>query len=209
MKQYVLSLVVIMGIIVSSTVAFAQQPVYDTAVVNGDIAEWNVELDSFADMYRAGKVDNAVESKLYLRYDCQTSTLFALVLAEPGVDVLVQPDDAFIKLDGEKLVDGMSGSFAWVDSDGQTAGWEASAIVAPGMYSNLNIHTQVFSAGASQTSAVAGRAIGLSIVCSVPPVDSPVDPPVDPPSSVPEPSTVFLLGVGLLGLLGFTRRKRG
>jgi hypothetical protein len=45
-------------------------------------------------------------------------------------------------------------------------GFEASASLAPGSYTNLNVHVQVFDDGESQTSAVAGRAILLDILCT-------------------------------------------
>jgi hypothetical protein len=149
------------------------EPTYGSATVDGDYSEWDLNNDFFADMYRAGDPNKTVESKLYLRYDCQTQTLYALVLAVDGVTVLNQPDDAFVKLgNATKLVDGNSGDngvppdFAWIQSNGDYIGFEASASLAPGSYTNLNVHVQVFDDGASQTSAVAGRAILLDILCT-------------------------------------------
>jgi len=45
------------------------QPTYGVANVDGNIGEWDLANDFFANMYRAGKTDKEIESKLYLRYD--------------------------------------------------------------------------------------------------------------------------------------------
>jgi hypothetical protein len=150
------------------------EPTYGTADVDGDYSEWDLSNDFFAKMYRAADPDKQVESKLYLRYDCSSGTLYALVLAEPDVTILANlPDDSFIKLgNSTKLVDGNSGDngtppdFAWVGRSGNIAsGWEASAQLAVGSYTNLNVHTQV-NDGGQQTSAVEDRAIDLMIDCT-------------------------------------------
>ena len=148
------------------------EPTYASANVDGNEAEWDQRNDFFADMYRAGDPNKQVESKLYLRYDCQTQTLYALVLVEQGVTVLPQPDDAFIKLgNATKLVDGNYGDdgtppdFAWITQNSTYFGFEASTPLAPGNYTNLNVHVQVSDEG-SQTSAVADRAILLDILCT-------------------------------------------
>jgi len=151
------------------------------ADVDGDSSEWDLTSDFVANMYRAGNPTKAIESKLYLRYDANTETLYVLVLAEPGVDVLVEPDDAFVKLGNtNKLVDGNSGDdgvapdFAWIGLNGdRAAGWEASTPLAMGSYSNLNVHTQVFDDGEAQTSAVKNRSIGVEITCEATPTPTP------------------------------------
>lgn len=162
------------------------QPTYGTAIVDGDSSEWNLAEDGsgdfFANMHRAAKSEKKVESKLYLRYDCETNTLYALVLGVEGVPVLVEPDDSFLKLgNSDKLVDGNYGDddsvpdFAWVglSGDEETAlGWEASASLSPGAYNNFNVHTQVDDCEGEeelgvcpQTSAVIDREIQLVIEC--------------------------------------------
>ena len=57
------------------------------ATIDGDYSEWNLTDDFFADMREAGKYDGTKEllSKAYLRYDCNTFTLYVLVLVEDGV----------------------------------------------------------------------------------------------------------------------------
>jgi hypothetical protein len=153
--------------------AIPPEPTYGSANVDGNYSEWDLANDFFARMYRAGDPNKQVESKLYLRYDCKTQTLYALVLAEPDVEVLPQPDDAFIKLGNTtKLVDGNSGDngtppdFAWVMDNSDYVGFEASAQLAIGNYTNLNVHVQVYDDDESQTSAVADRAILLHILCT-------------------------------------------
>ncbi len=152
------------------------QPTYGTAVVDGDhVGEWDLTNDWFADMYESADPTKDVISKLYLRYDCSTSTLYGLVLVESGhtIDVYADPtpgEEHFIKINGSKIVDdgdqpadGTPPDFEWIALSGTTAdGWEASAYLDPGTYDDLDVHTQV---DEDQTSAVEGRAIDLEIEC--------------------------------------------
>ena len=175
----------LMGLLVSTSSAFVSaatppEPTYGPADVDGAYTEWDLTGDFFADMYRAAKHDKPVESKLYLRYDCSTGTLYALVLAVHGVFVRADmPSDAYIKIenpspppDDIKLVDGNFGDngtppdFKWITFMGLTKGWEASAYLPEGSYTRLNVHTQVWHDG-SQTSAVEDRHIPLVIQCPV------------------------------------------
>jgi PKD repeat protein len=164
------------------------EPSYGTATVDGNYAEWDLTNDYFADMWRAGKAPGdhpnpVLESKLYLRYDCEENVLYALVLSVNDTNALMQAQDAFIKLgNSNKLVDGDYGDdgtapdFQWVGVSGNYAqGFEASAPLAEGSYNNLNVHLQVDNGG-SQTSAVEDRAIDLTIDC---PEDEPDDPDID------------------------------
>ena len=147
--------------------------------VDGYINDWNTPDQKglpyffFADMHRAGKSEKIIESKLYLYYDCLNGILYALVLAEPGVTIYDDlPEDSFIKFgNNDKRVDGKDENntnqpqFAWIRDDGVCIGWEASIIITEGLRSNLNVHTQVFSDGESQTSAVEDRSIIIDIDC--------------------------------------------
>ena len=150
-------------------------PTFGTATVDGNISEWDLTNDFFANMWRAGdstKNNPSIDAKLYLRYDCDNEVLYALVLGETG-PVLELPDDNFIKLgNSTKLVDGNDNNdgtppdFAWIDLDsGEADGWEASTPLAKGAYNNLNVHAQVFSDDEAQTAAVDGRAIDLEVDC--------------------------------------------
>jgi hypothetical protein len=159
------------------------EPTYGTAVVDGDYSEWDTDCgdgfcDFFADMYQGADPDKDVLSKLYVRYDCSTGTLYALVLAEPYVDIEAwQPgDEHSVWVADTKVVDGDSDDFAWIglDADGNFAdGWEASGTVAEGSYqppNGLYVHTQVQERigqvhETNQTSSVRGRDIPLEIAC--------------------------------------------
>jgi hypothetical protein len=176
-----LSVVALVGLLLLAVPLYGAsppEPTYGTANVDGNTGEWELAGDFFANMYQAGKPDMPLESKLYLRYDCSRNTLYALVLAEPGVPVLANlPGDSYVKLgNATKLVDGNSGDegtppdFAWVGLgfDGNAAhaqGWEASALLVPASYTNLNVHAQVFDDGSAQTSAVVDRTIPLVVNC--------------------------------------------
>ncbi len=147
-----------------------------TAVVDGNAGEWDLAADFFANMHRAGNPAFDVLSKLYLRYDCAASTLYLLVLAEPGAQIesFYTVSENWAKVNNQLKVSNLSGDdgvppdFHYISSNGTyAAGWEASFVVTPGSYTNFNVHTQVFdgSAGA-QTSAVANRSILLTLDCT-------------------------------------------
>ncbi|MBN1535317.1 MAG: hypothetical protein JW908_01200 [Anaerolineales bacterium] len=155
------------------------EPAYNVAVVDGDPSEWDLTADFYANMYRAGDPDKQVESKLYVRYDCYTETLYVLVLPEPGIYILANDSDTFVKWGTSTLLvnatdtpaDGILPDFEWInkvynsDLGAWVAdGWEAAAHVYVGDYTDLNVHTQVYDGG-SQTSAVSGRSIPISMVC--------------------------------------------
>jgi hypothetical protein len=124
------------ALIAPTTFAAAPNPSQGSATVDGDIGDWSLGDDFFADMTDAGNPDMPARAKLYLRYDCDSETLFALVLAV-GDEKARQdrPDEAYLRIDGAgKLID-PDGDFAWVNGDGTLAdGWEGAAELAPGSY---------------------------------------------------------------------------
>jgi hypothetical protein len=156
-------------------VALAQgfQPTYGSAVVDGAIGEWNLVGDFFSPMYHQANPKKTALGNLYMRYDCASNTIYALVVVtETGYIPFDEPDGSYLKIGKVKLVDGESGcggvppDFALVvDDEGQNVGFEASAYVAEGSYSDLNVHTNVWWGGESQTVAVPGRAISITIQC--------------------------------------------
>lgn len=174
------------GSAITATAAFAAPtPTSGTAAVDGNASEWVTTAgspDFFSDMLRAGGNGNQteVESKLYLRYTCDTQMLSALVLAEQGVSIASNlPGDSYVKIGGTKYVDGNSDNdgtppdFAWIGLSGATAtGWEAAINIAPGSYT-INVHTQV-NHGGSQTSAVPGRSLPLVLECGENPQPEPL-----------------------------------
>lgn len=167
-------------LLATSQFAFAAnppEPTYGTATVDGDITDWDLDEDWFADMLRAqgqgGQTD--VLSKLYVRYDLSSGTLYVLVLVEPGYAGLKQNGEAWVKIDGDKAVDGALDSkfgnpqFAWIEAgyDGNSnhvKGYEASFLLPQGEYT-LNVHLNVQGAtGGSDTSGVLKAGIDLFIL---------------------------------------------
>jgi uncharacterized repeat protein (TIGR01451 family) len=152
------------------------EPTYGTATVDGNYGEWDLSNDFFANMYQGGDPNKDILSKLYLRYDCSTNTLYALVLVETGHTIDVDAGDPgeehYIKISDTKIVDdgdqppsGGPPDFEWIglSGDGTTAdGWETSASLDPGTYNDFDVHTQVDD---DETSAVEGRQIDLVINC--------------------------------------------
>jgi hypothetical protein len=152
-----------------SAAAVPPQPSQGTAVVDGEYCEWSLPVDFFANMYRAGRPEKPLESKLYLRYDCVGKTMYALVLAEPGVigriDSLETTAWIAIGTHNRKAVnelagnDGVPPDFAWVarafDGDPwHVLGYEASFPLEPGGYIII-AHMDVWDA-TRQTSATTG-----------------------------------------------------
>ena len=144
-----------------SNPAFAAEPTYGPATVDGDFSEWDLANDFFADMYVAGDSTNPVLSKLFLRYDCSTYSLYALVLEMPedGKSPDLQPEDAWLKLhdwdwSDNKLIDGNGEGntsprgFAWVyaipgEPASQLIDYEAYARLYPGSYAAFEAHLSI------------------------------------------------------------------
>ena len=118
-------------------------PSAGSVTVDGDTSDWSLAADQFADLTHGGVAGRPVVGHLYLRYDCDTETLFGLVLLTGDNRALVsRPENAYLRIGTTgKLVSGESGNngtppdFSWVDSDGALAlGYEVSAPLAPGSY---------------------------------------------------------------------------
>ncbi|MCD6290997.1 MAG: hypothetical protein J7M34_10885, partial [Anaerolineae bacterium] len=191
---------IILSLIITSAMALvvaaaAPEPNYEagatpSVTVDGIYSEWDTtdpSDDFFAEMYEAGNPSKDALSTLYLRYNCTNQTLYALVLAKPGVTV--DPGSVrgehFIKVKlptgkkWDKLVDENTGDddpddppdFHFIyDSSDNRIGWEASASLTGGTVSSpaeydLNVHTNV---NGGKTSAVASRNIDLRIACPGP-----------------------------------------
>jgi len=145
----------------AASTATPPQSSYGTAVVDGNPGEWDLVNDFFADMYRAGNSSKPLESKLYLRFDCNTNTMYVLVLTEPSVVGYIDTTavTGWIALDGQnnKVVneaagnDGIAPDFAWIDQgfDADSThvhGYEASFPLAEGTYTIIG-HVDVYSSG--------------------------------------------------------------
>lgn len=128
--------------LVQAAVAAPPTPSAGTASVDGDPGEWT-SADRYADLTRGGVDGRPAVGSLSLRYDCDTETLFGLVIIdEPDVALASRPDAAYLRIGtsgklvgGEHGNDGTPPDFAWVGSDGTyAAGFEVSAPLAPGSY---------------------------------------------------------------------------
>ena len=184
----VLTLLAIGATAATLATATPPNPTYGTAVVDGSIGEWNLTNDFFANMYRAGKPNQPLESKLYLRYDCETHTMYALCLREPADPIVAYPNPQqnwiAINSQANKLVSGLDQpadatppDFAYYNLFGPTPpdsltyadGWEASFTIGAGSYTLIG-HAEVY-AGGGQTSATTGfpgTGPSLVIECVVP-----------------------------------------
>jgi hypothetical protein len=130
-------------------VAAAAQPTYDSAVVDGSYGEWNLVDDHFADMIKAwgNGGQTQVLADLYLRYDCSTETLYALVLS----DYQVQVDTTAWIAVGAINTKVTFSSFAWIYDNGTAIGWEASFPLAAQQDYTIWAHTNVWESGTWQT----------------------------------------------------------
>jgi hypothetical protein len=179
--------------IVPTVMAAPPTPTSGSATVDGDASEWSLSEDRFADLTRGGVAGRAVVGGLYLRYDCETETLFGLVLIEaPDLALATRGDAASLRIGTTKLVggeddnDGTPPDFAWVDSDGTyAAGYEASGSLAPGSYtirSHVLILNEDEEDGYDAVDNV-GRATPLEIECV-----EPTPTPTPTPTATPEPT---------------------
>lgn len=169
--------------------AQAVQPAYGGGiVVDGFTSDWNLASDYAADMYNAGRSDTgwpgfAVLSRLYLRYDCDTKVLYALVLDVQTDNQLpvASAGDAWLKLysvglPANKLIDGSGNggttprSFAWVysmpsDPNSPLLGYEACAQLDEGAYTDFEAHLNVGGNTSSTGKYSQGNAVPLNILC--------------------------------------------
>ncbi len=189
MKRVLVAVLALALVIIASVASISAPPYpsYGTAVVDGNSAEWDLGADFFANMYRAGNPNKPLESKLYLRYDCYTQTMYALCL-KAGADPIIaypNPEQNWIAIDAQnnKVVSGLSGNdatppdFAFINTFGPTPpdsliyadGWEASFSIAPGSYTLIG-HAEVWdqTGQTSATTGFPGTGPALTIECVVP-----------------------------------------
>ena len=157
--------------IVNATAPYPTTPA--TATVDGDPSEWDTDElyepnDFFADMHRAGELDKVVQSKLYLRYDPSTSTLYVLVLTLDDYPGERDADEAWVKIDGAKMVDGDYDDFEWIELNpydpGYVKGFEANFTLAQGQYI-LDAHINVYSINEDEKETQTSRVLDTGIIC--------------------------------------------
>ena len=185
-KNKLLTSVGVGAFLMSGAAFAADQPTYDTAVIDGDYSEWNLVDDFFANMYEAGNPTKTLLSKAYLRYDCNSHTMFALVLREGSHVPDQTADNAWFKTGesgGSPLVDGGDDNggtptgnppeFSWAyDGSGNLVGYEASfSPLYEGTYT-IEIHINVDGGDTSSTGKSPNR-IQVSVVCGNEPPDDP------------------------------------
>jgi hypothetical protein len=115
-----------------SLAANPPEPTYGTAVVDGDISEWDLTDDYFAAMGEGFDPITKHASDLYLRYDCSTQTLFELVTTLEGY-TLDENGDVWIAIGSEnnKIVQ------TAIAFNAEVTALEASYELAPGSYTFL------------------------------------------------------------------------
>lgn len=191
-KARTIYLILILNILLSANI-LAQPflpplPEPGTAVVDGDVSEWDLSTtgpDFFANMYQAwnnggGASGQPILSYLYLRYDCETETMYALVYQKDGTVPLEVSGDHWIAVPNlsTKVVDESDGlptfSFVGVNYDGNgnhARGYEAkfslNGISQPTL---ITAHANV-DVGGTQTSGTGGKEIPLNADCGVLPVE--------------------------------------
>jgi hypothetical protein len=191
-------------------------PTHGSATVDGATGDWDLGADKFADMTDAGNAAKPVVARLYLRYDCDTSTLYALVLGVDGTQFRqTRPENAYIRIDGVgKLVSGLSGNdgtppdFSWVNPDGTLAdGWEASGTVAPGTHTvRAHVLRPDNSADGYESVDNIGRSDPLDLAC-VAPTPTPTATPSPTPTGVVE-ATATPTATSTGGVEGVTATPR-
>lgn len=159
------------------------EPTYGNATVDGNYAEWNLANDFFANMYRAGDSDKVLESKLYIRYDVNTATVYVLVLTANAHPATTTPTGnawaAINEISNKTYNDGNSETMnnngvppdlAWIynstypQGSGYAIGYEASFKLNPGDY-QLIVHLEVYNAatGKTETSATEDFHAGIDL----------------------------------------------
>jgi hypothetical protein len=125
-------LVLLAGQFTLSLAANPPEPTYGTAVVDGDISEWDLTNDYFAPMGEGFDPVVKHATDLYLRYDCSTQTLYELVVTLEGY-TLDADGDIWIAL-------GNVSNKLFPTTKAFTTdftGLEASYTLAPGIYTFL------------------------------------------------------------------------
>ncbi len=159
-------------------------PIAGIAAVDGDISEWNINdgsPDFSANMCTAGSVgaDGNCEgsgkellSTMYSRYDCNTNTMYVMVLREGDNWPDKSADDAWVKIYDLAQTSQIE-NFSWVSPDGVEGstliGYEASFTLAAGTYNDVQVHLNV--SGDTSSTGKKGDTMSITVGenCSVDP----------------------------------------
>jgi len=136
---------------------------FDIAVIDGSyLSDWQpLASNVHVPMYTAGNPTKPQLSDLYLRYDCNSNTMFALVLKGAGYSIEGAPWIKIYELGNSPRVDdnydppnGVQPEFSWVPPSlsvqPNTEGYEASFTLAPGSYT-MEAHVNIASGQTSST----------------------------------------------------------
>ncbi|MBE9562322.1 MAG: hypothetical protein IMF12_05615, partial [Proteobacteria bacterium] len=159
-------------------------PTEGSATVDGDISEWDLNANLSANMCTAGSVGSDGNcagsgkvnlSDLYSRYDCETNTMYVLVLENSPYEAEKSEEDAWVTIGGNsnKVVKGDSQDFSWVENDsGRTIGYEASFPLDAGTHADVQVHLNVSNNTSSTGKNGDTAAITTPASCPAPVVDS-------------------------------------
>ncbi|AUB83783.1 SdrD B-like domain-containing protein [Candidatus Thiodictyon syntrophicum] len=125
--------------------ACATVGVCGTRTVDGNTADWNLTKDLYTSMREAGRTDKSQLGNFYFTYDSSTQTGYVLVLATGTNTVVQNTSDAWVKNYAAGNSPIPFTAFKWVVSNGKTVGYEASFTLAPGSYSQVEVHVQIAS----------------------------------------------------------------
>ncbi len=189
MRLFVFSILIVLGAVLPAVAAHANgavEPTYGVAVVDGAYGEWNLDEDYFCAMYLDGDAAQPLVAKIYFRYDCETGTMYVLVLGEPTSPVPLLPHEVWIAVagrngkvfDGDPYNDGPPSDFAWVDltfGDWVYAwGYEGKFPLFEGAH-ELIFHMISYYQGQLRTAATPGfpdQGCWVMINCGATPVES-------------------------------------
>ena len=153
-----------------------------SVVVDGETYDWDLNTDFYKLMTNAGERDSTLRrytevAKAYIKYDCVTSTLCVLALADDGY--FFAPVGAATWVKDYDIGTSILPPLAITDvyKSDEIVGWEGCFTVAQGCHDNLEIHANWGeSPGATGNSASTGspeldpaNVISLSLHCTAPP----------------------------------------
>ena len=143
----VVGMAVFLGGLLLASLQASTLPSRGSAVVDGMIGEWQLTEDDFGEICHFTSFSREVLAKLYLRYDCDSETLYILTLqTSPDYPVVTRSQEAWAAINSisNKRVTDNSGNngvppdFAWVDENyagsGTARGWEGSFSLSAGAY---------------------------------------------------------------------------